>query len=314
MSQFPSFQKVSVLATSSALSPNLKSEVEGYLSSHELKISYLLNPYKGYGNDEHLFAAHSADERLRAMEGFLTLNETGLFLAARGGAGAYDLLSPQLLSRMEVALKGKPGKILCGYSDFTLLLSVFESLESLTLIHGPALLGFRAELPLEVRDQNLQSLLDVLRGGTLLVPDSEIEAVFPDRGNVEGEVFGGNLSVLCSLLGTPYFPKISKKRILLLEDVGEAPHKIHRHLSHLRAASVFSNVSGVLLGSFYGCHHPEKKPPSTLDVIKRFFETEAIPVFRTESIGHGPINRSIPLYRKVQLSEEGLHLDSPLRL
>src|SRR5690606_8935956 len=94
---------------------------------------------------------------------------------------------------------------------------------------------------------------DLLRDGyTYYVPAdvSVIRTLAP--GKARGRLTGGNLSLVCTLMGTPYEME-TDGRILFLEDVNEEPYRIDRFLSQLRLAGKFDRVAGVVLGIFTGC-------------------------------------------------------------
>ena len=91
---------------------------------------------------------------------------------------------------------------------------------------------------------------------------------------------GGNLAVLCGLLGTPYFPDLTGK-ILLLEDIGEPLYKIDRMLMQLKLSGVFEKVSGILFGEFTAIvesENPDINKLTPVDIIKELTEGLNIPI------------------------------------
>ena len=127
------------------------------------------------------------------------------------------------------------------------------------------------------------------------------------KKKVLGELVGGNLSVISNMLGTKCIFNF-KEKILLLEDVGEAPHKVYRNIQHLEHAGVFDQISGLVLGEFARCAHPKGLGPTTEEIFRKCFENKQYPVYCTSSFGHGDINQSFPLFRRAELSADGLTL------
>lgn len=289
----------------------MRDEVERFFSTEERALHYLADPFAFYGQSTHLFSAQDVKTRQQAFLDFLQSVDLHLLLAARGGVGAHEMLSHSFIDSVQVAAKGcSTPKVLCGFSDFCVLLAALSRVEELTFVHGPSLLGFREEVPLAVRKKNFNSLSALLNGGTELLAATEVDSL-QNATSVEGEILGGNLSVFSSLIGSPFLAEMSG-RILLLEEVGEAPHKIYRNLQHLKVSGVFDEVQAVLLGEFLNCNHPSGKEPTVQQVIERFFEKSSLPVYSTSYVGHGELNRSIPFYKKVKLSSDGLHLCSAI--
>ncbi|MCI5064614.1 LD-carboxypeptidase [bacterium] len=336
-------QQLSVLATSSPLNPEIREEVEAFFSARGAEIRYLLDPFEAFLSGGHLFSAHSAADRLSALESFLDDDESDFLLAARGGGGAHELLTHQADTLLENTgerrvdrlfsreLRGSerifpgepaaelPSKVVCGFSDFTVVLQAVLPDPAILPIHGPTLIGFRDEVSDAVREENLASLVAVLTGGQTVISGRELSRLpFQEAGDegVEGALVGGNLSILCGLAGTPFFPDTAGK-IVFLEEVGERPHRVHRNLCHLRCAGFFDDVVGVILGEFSGCDHPAGLGATKEDVFEaifsdRFFENRRVPVYSTEAFGHGDRNCSLPLGRNMVLSGDGLFLSQPL--
>jgi len=317
MSQTPlsnssALAKVSVISVSSPLAPSIRDEVEEFfLKSADISLSYLIDPYHAHGSGEFLFSSDAPSDRWQAMRRYLEgPEEPPLALIARGGSGAHELLHLGFRAEVEEALHSK--KAICGFSDFTVLLLALYGIEGLTLIHGPSLLGFRAEVPSLARSKNLDSLLRLFEGHRELISREELTMISGKTGSVVvAPLVGGNLSVLCSMVGTPFLPDFSSK-LLVVEDVGEAPHKVYRNLCHLAAAGLLDNLQGVILGDFSKCRHLQGKRPDCMEVFQHFFARWSFPVYSTDVFGHGMRNRALPIGKDVQCSPEGVSLVNPL--
>lgn len=121
-------------------------------------------------------------------------------------------------------------------------------------------------------------------------------------GTARGRLIGGNLSVLHALMGTPFEVQTAGK-ILLLEDVGEAPYRVDRMLSTLKLAGKFDHVDGIILGCFT---IREKEEPwsdewSMDDVFTDYFANLGVPVLQQFPIGHVPYNTTLPIGAECEL-------------
>jgi muramoyltetrapeptide carboxypeptidase len=141
-------------------------------------------------------------------------------------------------------------------------------------------------------------------GGELEAVGFRTEAGF-DGVEVTGTLWGGNLTVLCSLLGTPHWPRI-KGGVLFLEDVNEHPYRVERQLLQLQQAGVLGAQKAVVLGQFSGWK------PSPLDRGYNLKTTVAqlravcpVPVLTGLPFGHVPTIVSLPVGRRATLLVNG---------
>lgn len=117
-------------------------------------------------------------------------------------------------------------------------------------------------------------------------------------GISKGRLIVGNLTVLTHLIGTEHLPSF-KKSILIIEDIGEAPYRIDRMLTHLRLAGVLHQLSGLGFGSFTRCDDEKdvdkSKTFKLLDIFKDRTQDLKIPIVSSLPIGHCCGNASLPL-------------------
>ena len=119
------------------------------------------------------------------------------------------------------------------------------------------------------------------------------------------KLWGGNLAVLVSLLGTPYFPKI-KGGVLFLEDVGEHPYRLERMLTQLFHAGVLSQQKAIVLGQFTNYKLvPHDKGFKFASVVGWLRSQLAAPVLTGLPFGHVPTKVLLPVGAKVDLVSEG---------
>ena len=225
-------------------------------------------------------------------------------LISRGGYGLTRILPALPYKAIAKAIDG--GTQFVGLSDFTAFnQAVFAKTERITW-QGPALgedFG-TAEEP----DDILQACFDDLlleqgEGTGWQLPKLEAER----RVKVtDAPLWGGNLSVLTSLLGTPYFPQI-KGGVLFLEDVGEHPYRVERMLTQLLQAGVLAQQKAVLIGQFTNyklvpAHDKGFKLATVVDGLRQQIKA---PVLTGLPFGHVATKVLLPVGAKVDLITEG---------
>jgi len=232
-------------------------------------------------------------EDLHAM--FADREVRGIWVA-RGGSGANALLP-----HLDYGLVRRNPKVFVGYSDLTALHLAFLAKARLVSFHGPVsssrFSDFSATFLRAV-------LMEGGAGRELLVAEAnEADATEPGQppfaairpGVATGRLLGGNLSVVASLVGTPYMPA-ARDALVFLEDVGEAPYRIDRMLTQLAQAGITSQAAGVALGVFRKCVPPDDEPSLTLaEVIRTQMEALPGPSAYGLSIGHIPRQITLPL-------------------
>ena len=122
-------------------------------------------------------------------------------------------------------------------------------------------------------------------------------------GTARGVSVGGTLSVLAGLVGTPYFPDMSGK-ILILEEVREEPYRVDRLLAQLRLAGVFERVAGIVLGDFSTCLAKDPADGTIDDVLGDYFKNLSIPVAVGLPYGHNMDHILVPIGAEVTLDTD----------
>jgi muramoyltetrapeptide carboxypeptidase len=118
-------------------------------------------------------------------------------------------------------------------------------------------------------------------------------------GRASGQLIGGNISLLCASLGTPYQPSF-KDQILFLEDLDEVPYRYDRMLTQLLNAGLLQQVAGVAVGVNANCGDPKAKGSKEYrqtmhDVLKERLSPLKVPVVEDLPFGHIPINATLPV-------------------
>jgi muramoyltetrapeptide carboxypeptidase len=137
------------------------------------------------------------------------------------------------------------------------------------------------------------------------MPARDAEAMPGFRGIHDAALWGGNLCVLTSLLGTPYFPQIDKG-VLFFEEVNEHPYRVERMLDQLRHAGVLGRQKAVIFGQFTGAKKvPHDRGFSMQTVVSRLRELIKVPVLAGLPFGHVPTKVLLPVGAKVELAADG---------
>lgn len=232
-------------------------------------------------------------------------------LTSRGGYGLTRLLPRLPYAELQQAVER--GTAFVGLSDFTALqLSMLAQTGTPTWA-GPALLedfGVTEE-PDEIMQACFDDLLSGQGEGTgWRLPLSDLRAhpelVGEDGWGVEqAMLWGGNLSVLVSMLGTPYFPQI-EGGVLFLEDVAEHPYRVERMLTQLLHAGVLGRQKAVVLGQFNRFQLvPHDKGFKLQSVVDWLRSQLGVPVLTGLPFGHVPTKVLLPVGRRLDLMVSG---------
>jgi muramoyltetrapeptide carboxypeptidase len=216
-------------------------------------------------------------------------------LAVTGGSGAN-----RVLPHLDMGLFARHPKFLGGFSDLTALITAVHVRTGLVTFHAPlARSEWNAFSVEHFRAVVMQGLAHTLppapvKGDDLVVREGRVQTL---RGGIaRGPLVGGNLAVLTSLAGTPYWPSFDGA-ILFLEDVNEYVYRIDRMLSTLLLGGALERVAGVVLGGFTDCPVSEGSFGTlTLDeVFDDYFGALGVPVVRGVPFGHIKRKWTLPL-------------------
>lgn len=227
-------------------------------------------------------------------------------LASRGGYGLTRLLDD--IDWPLLARAAGQGTRWVGHSDFTALQLALLAHTGAGSWAGPmALDDFgRADADGGMDDVTAGCFAEAM-GGELEAVGFRTEAGF-DGLQAQGRLWGGNLSVLCSLIGTRHLPapRQVKGGLLFLEDVNEHPYRVERQLLQLLQAGLLGSQRAVLLGDF------GRVRPSPLDrgfrltsVVQHLRQRLPVPVLTGLPFGHVPTKLSLPVGRKATLVVQG---------
>ncbi len=244
---------------------------------------------------EDVVCAQKDEIRLDHLKSAILAKDSHAIWCLRGGYGAIRLIDA-------VAKIKKPrAKLFVGYSDAVTLHNFFNHFWHWPTLHGPLLdrLGQRT-LP----EEQVNQLLDVVFGRQSTITHSNLVPMNSaarkiSKRVIRGKMFGGNLTVTQSFLGTRY-EKIPREAILFFEDVGERGYRVDRILVQLKQADYFAHTRAIVFGDFIESaeRSGEDRVPG---VLQRFADEMKIPVLKNLQAGHGNDQRIVPLATAARL-------------
>lgn len=224
-------------------------------------------------------------------------------LVSRGGYGITRLLAD--INYGKIAKSIERGTRFVGISDFTALqLALLAKTDALTWA-GPALCeGFGAlPCPDDIMEDCFADMLEGRGEGAGWRQLSSNDAV--DFSVRNATLWGGNLTILTSLLGTPYFPQV-KGGVLFLEDIGEHPYRLERMLTQLHYAGILANQKAIVLGQFTGFDlTPHDRGFKLATVVEWLREKLKVPVLTNLPFGHVQTKVLLPVGATIDLLVEG---------
>lgn len=228
-------------------------------------------------------------ERLSDLQQMLDDPSIKAIFPIRGGYGSSRLLDSLDFS----GFKTHP-KWIVGFSDITALLCEVDRL-GFASIHGPMPHNF-CQKGGEAALQNLHSLL--FEGSTSVsAPSHPLNRL----GEASAEIIGGNLSLLCHLIGSPTFASTAGK-ILFLEEIGERLYHVDRMLLQLKRAGLFQNLSGLIVGGFTDCNEASLTIGKTaFELVAEHTSGTSYPIAFDFPAGHIPNNQPLVFGVKTKL-------------
>ncbi len=251
-----------------------------------------------------LFFAGTAQMRLSDLHHAFADDALRAIFSTRGGYG-----SNYLLDGLDLDLIAESAKPFIGYSDLTALhLWLLDQIQ-LPAFHGPML---SADFARE-DGVHLASLQAALSGKPYTVGTQEgLRTLHP--GRARGTLYGGCLSILVALLGTPFEPQTEGK-LLFLEDVSAKPYQIDRMVWQLRQAGKLDGVRGIVFGEMLDCVSPGAPAELLDEVILRAFEDFSGPIaigLRSGHVSRQNVTLTLGVEAELTVQEEArLHLMEP---
>lgn len=251
-----------------------------------LKVVYGKHMFK----KSHHFAG-TDDERCQDFQDALDNPNIKAILSARGGYG-----SVRILDKLDFTKFKESPKWVIGYSDITAFHSHIHNLgfETLHAMMGSSMQDARQDIP-----HTIASFKKALFGKELKynIPFSKYNRV----GDAEGELVGGNIAILASMLGSE--SQISTDgKILFIEEIGEYKYSIDRMLQSLKRAGYFTKVKAVIVGGMTKVKKNTTPWGSSIEQLVLDVLPNDIPVLFHFPAGHDKDNRALIMGREIKLT------------
>lgn len=240
------------------------------------------------------YLAGGDDTRCLDLNAMLSDPSVRAVAFARGGYGVMRLL--ESIDHSAVMRDPKP---LLGMSDLTALQLALFARHRLVTLSGPMVAGQIAEGLDPISEQSLSEALGRTFFGRDLFSTCADAIRIERHGRVRGVLLGGCLSLVTSLLGTPYSPDY-RDAVLFLEDVNEPLYRIDRMLVHLKLAGVLAHIAGFVLGQFIG-PAGEDLGEDTTRLVAELTADSSRPVISHFPHGHRLPNLTLPHGAAVEL-------------
>lgn len=272
-------------------------------------------PYSELVSGTESFTAN--DDETRAANLYRNLSDPSLkaVWAVRGGYGAA-----RLLPFMEKWSAPKSPTLFVGYSDSTVLLNFLAERWNWITLHAATLSQLAADEPLSpAAKNNIAVAVSAKTSSWQLTELSSLNASAKNAGEIFGQVSGGCLSLVTSLLGTPYSLNF-KDKILLLEDIDEAGYRLDRMLTQLKQAIDIRALKAVVFGEIGGYQAAKFRAANDSKIteqdaaVKKFaaqLDAFSVPVFSSANFGHCAEMLAFPIGAegKIDVQKQTLTVD-----
>jgi muramoyltetrapeptide carboxypeptidase len=229
-------------------------------------------------------SAGTEQEKADVLHELFKRSDIKAIFAANGGNHSKWLVSSGLV---DYTMVRRNPKIFMGFSDTTGLLNAFQARSGLTTFHGP-LVKWMPTI------KNIDLTFDALAGNKVNYATDDLE-IFR-TGRATGPLIGGNIRMVCDMIGTPYMPKL-EGAILFLEDVGEEFSHMDSHFWRLANSGALKKISGLVIGQITNSQDRGKRPYGfgLQDIFLRNFNHLTIPVITNAPFGHGDLLAAMPI-------------------
>lgn len=223
-------------------------------------------------------------------------------ICSRGGYG-----TPRFLDDLNYELIAQHPKFFIGYSDITALQCAFAIETGLVSISGVmAAVEMAAEAGIDpYTEQVFWNLIGQPMSGQVLKNPDDMPYEILSKGEGEGPLVGGCLSLFNNLMGTPYFPDVAGS-IMVLEDIGENAQHLDRMLSQFKMAGFFhgeERINGLMLGQFIDTWQNQDEDDFLLhELVADIIGPVDFPIVAGVAYGHGMRKMTLPLGADVKLN------------
>ncbi|PIO49034.1 MAG: LD-carboxypeptidase [[Chlorobium] sp. 445] len=290
---------IGIVAPASPVFPEDKLErAAEYIESLGYRIKFGKAVRKVYG-----YLAGTDKERAQDLNEMFADRYVSAIFCLRGGYG-----SPRILPLLDYAMIARNPKIFVGFSDITALCSALFAKCKLITFLGPMLVSDMTQ-PDDFAQEHFWQMITSASVVGELPNHASHHATALQVGEKTGRLSAANLSLLTTLIGTPYLPSL-KKSILVIEDIGEEPYRVDRMLSQVANSGVMQALHGFVVGQFTDSEPEDDKPSLSMkqviaDYVKKL--PKLVPAFANFSFGHIKSKLTLPFGARAKLSVTRRH-------
>jgi muramoyltetrapeptide carboxypeptidase len=237
--------------------------------------------------------------RLAQLDAAAANPDVDVVMALRGSYGLT-----RLLPRIDFARMAASGKIFVGYSDFTAFQMALHAATGAISYTGPMLMS-----DFGARETDAFTISDFFGCLTSRTHRITQQAAGNPVVDTSGTIWGGNLAMVLSMVGTPYFPQIDDG-ILFVEDVNEHPYRVERMVLQLLQAGVLARQKALVLGDFSAYQLAPNDNGYDFEAMLAYLRaTLPIPVLTGLQYGHCPTRVTIPFGARARLRSDGAQFE-----
>ena len=267
--------KVVILSPSGNISAEYVHNTKNILQEWGLEVSISENALRETGR----FSGF-VEQRLHDLQEAMDDPDVKMIFCSRGGYGAVHLLD-----RLDFSAIKKNPKWLVGYSDITTLHSALQS-HGIMSLHAPMAKHYAQQGGADLSVLYTKKAVS----GRELNYSIPTESLYLNRlGRASGTLFGGNLTVFTSLLGSEYI-NIPRNGILFIEDIGEKPYKVDRMIHQLKISGIFNKIKGLIIGQFTEYEEDSNMYEDLYESIFTVINEFSFPVCFDFPVGHTKLN------------------------
>ncbi len=247
--------------------------------------------------------AGTDEERAAEINEMFANPEISGIICLRGGSGAA-----RILDMLDYSSIRKNPKVFVGYSDITALQLALFKKTGLVTFHGPVGISswdefsrnYFAGLLFENQLMNFEN--PPKPESAWVQTKHRIRTIH--TGKARGKLLGGNLSVLCGLLGSDYVPGF-KGSLLFIEEVNEELYRVDRLMSQLHLSGILREIKGFIFGKCTNCYPDRGYGSLTFDeIIDHYIKPLGIPAFSGSMIGHIDSKFTVPMGVEAEMDAE----------
>jgi len=242
----------------------------------------------------HGYSSGTGVEKAEEINQMFADKEVKAIWCIRGGD-----TSSHAMDKLDFKMISNNPKIFVGYSDITNLNVNFNQKCGFITFHGPMVKSNMLNRYDNFTKNSFKNALNMKKELVLENPSGEDFEVIVG-GHAEGIIIGGNLSLLVSMIGTPYEVD-TKDKILFIEDVNEEVKRLDRMMYQLKYSGKLDDAAGIIFGDFTDCINKAKGDYTAVEMLKDFLSNYKKPVMYNIKSGHCFPMSTIPLGAKCSM-------------